>query len=335
MPRQSRIDTPGALHHVMVRGIERSKVFRNETEMDQFLERLGNILTETKTSCYAWALIPNHFHLLLRTGSTPISTVMRRLLTGYAIWFNRRHRRRGHLFQNRFKSILCQEDSYFLELVRYIHLNPIRAGMVADMGGLGGYKYSGHIVIMGKVKREWQDTQAVLAMYGEKLGAARRRYKGFVEKGIGEGRRQDLTGGGLLRSAGGWEGVKDLRDKNVYQRNDERILGDGDFVSRILASAEEEIKRHYAYRSQGINLDAVAARVSEVLGVEVEDVWGKGRYRRIVEARSLLCYWAVRELGLSMSLLAGRLGISIPSISDSVARGQMIAKKKGQTLLKD
>jgi REP element-mobilizing transposase RayT len=319
----------------MVRGIERSKVFRNDTDMDQFLERLGNILTETKTSCYAWALIPNHFHLLLRTGPTPISTVMRRLLTGYAIWFNRRHRRRGHLFQNRFKSILSQEESYFLELVRYIHLNPIRAGMVADMERLGWHKYSGHSVIMGKVKHEWQDTQAVLAMYGEKLGAARRRYKAFVEKGIGEGRRQDLTGGGLLRSAGGWEGVKELRDKNVYQRNDERILGDGDFVSRVLASAEEEMERHYAYRSQGINLDAVAARVSEALSVEVEDVWGKGRYRRIVEARSLLCYWAVRELGLSMSLLARRLGISIPSISDSVARGQMIAKKKGQMLLKD
>jgi putative transposase len=335
MPRQSRIDTPGALHHVMVRGIERSKVFRNDADMDQFLARLGNILTETETFCYAWALIPNHFHLLLRTGPTPISTVMRRLLTGYAIWFNRRHRRCGHLFQNRFKSILCQEDSYFLELVRYIHLNPIRAGLVEDMEGLGRYKYSGHSVVMGKVMHEWQDSQAVLGMYGEKLGSARRRYKAFVEKGIGEGRRQDLTGGGLLRSAGGWEGVKDLREQNVYQRNDERILGDGDFVSRVLASAEEEMERHYAYQSRGMNLDAVAARVSEVLGIEVEDVWGKGRYKRIVEARSLLCYWAVRELGLSMSSLSRRLGISIPSISDSVARGRMIAQKKGQKLLKD
>lgn len=335
MPRQSRIDTAGALHHVMVRGIERSKVFRNNADMDQFLERLGTILAETGTACYAWALMSNHFHLLLRTGPAPISTVMRRLLTGYAIWFNRRHRRCGHLFQNRFKSILCQEDTYLLELVRYIHLNPIRAGLVADMEGLGRYKYSGHSVLMGKVMNEWQDTHAVLGMYGEKTGTARRQYQAFVEKGIGEGRRQDLTGGGLLRSAGGWEGVKELRDKKVYQRNDERILGDGDFVRRVLASAEETMKKHYAYRSRGMNLDAVAARVSEELCLEVEEVWGKGRYRRIVEARSLLCYWAVRELGLSMSLLAARLGISIPSISDSVARGQMIVKEKGLKLIKD
>jgi putative transposase len=334
MPRQSRIDAAGALHHVMVRGIERSKVFRNDTDMDQFLERLGNILAETETSCYAWALMPNHFHILLRTGPTPISTVMRRLLTGYAIWFNRRHRRYGHLFQNRFKSILCQEDSYFLELVRYIHLNPIRAGLAADMEGLVRYRYSGHSVVMGKVKHEWQDTRSVLGMYGGNVGAARRQYRAFVEKGVGEGRRQDLTGGGLLRSAGGWEGVKGLRDKEVYQRNDERILGDGDFVGHVLASAEETMKKHYEYRSRGINLDAVTARVSEALGIEAEEVWGKGRYRRIVEARSLLCYWAVRELGFSMSLLATSLGISIPSISDSVARGHMIAKEKGLALIK-
>ena len=120
----------------MARGIEGSKVFRSDTDRDNFLERLAKILQDTNTICYAWALIPNHFHLLFRTGSVPISTVMRRLLTGYALWYNRRHRRHGHLFQNRFKSILCQEDSYLLELVRYIHLNPIRAGLVKDVDEL-------------------------------------------------------------------------------------------------------------------------------------------------------------------------------------------------------
>ena len=108
MPRRSRIDAAGALHHVMVRGIEGGAVFRRDTDRNHFLERLGEILQDTKTICYAWALIPNHFHLLLRTGPVPISTVMRRLLTGYALWYNRTHRRHGHLFQNRFKSVLCQ-----------------------------------------------------------------------------------------------------------------------------------------------------------------------------------------------------------------------------------
>jgi putative transposase len=313
----------------MVRGIERSKVFRNDADKDHFLERLGNILKESGTSCYAWALIPNHFHLLLKTGPVPITTVMRRLLTGYAIWFNRRHRRCGHLFQNRFKSILCQEDSYLLELVRYIHLNPLRAGLVMDIDGLGKYGYCGHSAVMSQARHEWQDTQTVLGMFGEKLNNARRAYKVFVEKGIVEGKRQDLTGGGLLRSAGGWEGVKALREEKVYQRNDERILGNGDFVIRMLASAEETLKKQYAYRSRGMNLDSIAVRVSEVLGVKVEDVWAKGRYRKIVEARSLLCFWAVRELGVSMSSLAVRLGISTPSVSDSVTRGQKIARGKG------
>ncbi len=115
-----------------------------------FLERLGTILKETSTPCYGWALIPNHFHLILRTGKVPISTVMRRLLTGYAVSFNRRHRRYGHLFQNRFKSILCQEDPYLKELVSYIHLNPLRAKIVVDLKELAKYPYSGHSAIKGK-----------------------------------------------------------------------------------------------------------------------------------------------------------------------------------------
>jgi putative transposase len=334
MPRSSRIDAAGALHHVIVRGIERSSVFRSDTDRNHFLERLGGILQDTKILCYAWALIPNHFHLLVRTGPVAISTVMRRLLTGYALWFNRTHRRHGHLFQNRFKSILCQEDVYLLELVRYIHLNPIRAGLVEDVNELARYPYCGHSVVMGKVKKPWQDTEGVLGMFGEKLGAARRSYRVFVEKGITKGRRQDLTGGGLIRSAGGWEGVKALREEKVYQRSDERILGDGDFVGRVLACAEEAMEKRYALRARGVDVASIALRVSEVLGVKPEEVWAEGKYRRIVEARSLLCYWAVRELGVSMSSLGRRLGISIPSVSESVTRGRRIAEKKGCLFLK-
>ena len=129
MPRKAGIDAAGALHHIIVRGIERRKIFYDDADRDAFVTRLGQVLIETHTDCFAWALIPNHVHLLLRTGLTPIATVMRRLLTGYAVQFNRRHRRHGHIFQNRYKSILCQEDPYLKELVRYIHLNPLRAGL--------------------------------------------------------------------------------------------------------------------------------------------------------------------------------------------------------------
>ena len=130
MPRQARIDAPGALHHIMVRGIERKTIFRDNKDRESFVQRLGDVLMQSSTACYAWSLLPNHVHLLLRTGDHPIATVMRRLLTGNAVTFNRRHRRHGPLFQNRYKSILCQEDPYLLELVRYLHLNPLRAGLV-------------------------------------------------------------------------------------------------------------------------------------------------------------------------------------------------------------
>jgi hypothetical protein len=173
----------------------------------------------------------------------------------------------------------------------------------------------------------------VLEMFGGSQGRARRSYRDFVEKGITEGKRHDLTGGGLLRSAGGWEGVKALREEKVYQRNDERILGDGDFVGRVLASAEEDMERRYVLRTRGIGLDSVAARVSELLKIKTEDVWAKGKYQRTVNARSLLCYWAVRELGIPMSNLSIKLGISIPSISISVKRGQRIAEENEFTLL--
>jgi REP element-mobilizing transposase RayT len=126
MPRKARIDSPGALHHIIVRGIERRKIFFDDSDRDNFVERLGNLISETGTPCFAWALMPNHAHILLRTGLTSVATVMQRLLTGYAVSFNLRHRRHGQLFQNRYKSILCQEDSYLLELVRYIHFHPVK-----------------------------------------------------------------------------------------------------------------------------------------------------------------------------------------------------------------
>ena len=127
MPRQARLDAPGVLHHIMIRGIERRKIFTDDKDREDMLDRLAKLLPETQTACYAWAFLPNHAHFLFRTGVTPLATVMRRLLTGYAVSFNRRHKRRGHLFQNRYKSIVCQEDAYLKELVRYIHLNPVRA----------------------------------------------------------------------------------------------------------------------------------------------------------------------------------------------------------------
>ena len=149
MPRKSRIDAAGAIHHLIVRGIDRTSLFRDARDHERFLERLGSLLEETSTSCYAWVLMKTHAHLLVRTGTVPLSSLMRRLLTGYAVQFNKRYHRSGHLFQNRYKSFLCEEEPSLLELVRSLHLNPLRAHVVADMDGLATYPWSGHGVIMG------------------------------------------------------------------------------------------------------------------------------------------------------------------------------------------
>jgi len=139
----------------MIRGIERRNIFRDATDREEFLARVARLVPETQTACYAWVLMPNHVHLLLRTGAAPLPTLMRRLLTGYAVRFNRRHQRHGLLFQNRYKSVVCQEDVYFTELVRYIHLNPLRAGIVANVTELNRDPYGGHSALLGKMNRPW------------------------------------------------------------------------------------------------------------------------------------------------------------------------------------
>ncbi len=335
MPRKARIDAPGALQHIIVRGIERRKIFYDNTDRDNFLERLGTVLTETSTPCFAWALIPNHLHLLLRTGSAPVATVMRRLLTGYAVTFNRRHRRHGQLFQNRYKSILCQEDLYLLELVRYIHLNPLRARLVKQLKELDKYSYCGHSVLMGKKKHEWQDTDYILRLYNRKYLTARQRYREFVKKGITDGRRPELVGGGLIRSAGGWSVVKAMRRGFERIKGDERILGDGDFVETALKKAQEDLDRKSQLEAAGYDFDWLVGRVARQLEVEPKVVLAPGKYASTVKARSLLCYWGTRELGMTTVELAKRLNLAQPTVSQAVKRGQKIAKELGLSLLEE
>ena len=258
---------------------------------------------------------------------------MRRLLTGHAVAFNRRHRRHGHLFQNRYKSILCQQDAYLLELVRYIHLNPVRAGLVSDIEHLGRYPFCGHGVILGKFKQPWQDTQAVLAYFAKTVAAARRGYRGFVGKGLAQGRRSDLTGGGLIRSTGGWTAVKAMRKAKIHIKSDERILGDSDFVDSILSRSEETLERSYALKARGVDLDQIAARVAQLLNMPAAQIWQSGKHQQLVRARSLMCFWAVRKVGLSMTSMARRLNISTVAVSKSVERGAQIAAKEGYELL--
>ena len=335
MPRKARIDAPGALHHIICRGIEGRTIFQNSADRNDFIERLAHIIKETETTCFAWALIPNHFHLLLKTAQVPVSKVMLRLLTGYAISFNLRHRRHGHLFQNRYKSILCQEDTYLLELVRYIHLNPVRANLVADLKTLDKYHYCGHSAVMGKLKNDWQDVDGVLRLFGKNISQARRSYKSFVLKGLNQGRRDDLTGGGLVRSVGGWESLKAMRTAKIWQKSDERILGDGDFVAQVLSSNQEQLARKYSLHVRGIDLDKVVDRVCDLLNLEQTDIWTPGKERYRVQARSLLCFWASRELKINQAELSRKFKLSPAAISLCVKRGEEIVRSNGYSLFEE
>ncbi len=327
MPRKARIDTAGAIQHIIIRGIERKKIFRNDADRRSFLDRFGTVISETQTPCFAWALLPNHVHLLLRTGLVPIATVMRRLLTGYAVSFNRKYRRHGQLFQNRYKSILCQEDMYLKELVRYIHLNPLRAKLVSDMKALDRYPWCGHSAAMGQIRRDWQSSEYVLKMFDAKVSRARRSYRTYVQKGIAEGRRPELTGGGLIRSLGGWQQVKALRKAGIRFKGDERILGDSEFVERVLKAAKDRLERRYALEAKGYNFDRVVARVAAVLNIEYRDVLSRSKSPQTVKARRLLCYWTNRDLGMTTVEIAQRLKISQSAVSRASRAGEKLASE--------
>jgi REP element-mobilizing transposase RayT len=224
------LDAPNTLHHVMLRGIERTTLFRDDGDRADFVTRLGSLAEQGAWTVYAWALLPNHAHLLVRTGSRPLPRSMRSLLTGYAGAFNRRHHRAGHLFQNRYKSIVVEEEPYLLELVRYLHLNPLRANVVPDLRTLDRYPWTGHSALLGTVSRPWQETATILAQFGRTSRRAINAYRAFVAAGIPLGRRAELQGGGLLRSFGGWQAVTALRRGREAYQGDERILGGSAFV---------------------------------------------------------------------------------------------------------
>jgi len=299
----------------MGRGVIGLKIFGNKKDREDFLERVAHLVLNDALRVYAWALMRNHFHLLVRTGKQPLSDSMRKLLTGYAVNFNRRHGRYGHLFQNRYKSILCEDDPYLLELTRYIHLNPLRAGAVKRMKELRGYLWCGHSAIMGKTERRWQDTEAVLAYFGKRRRRAAEKYEDFVEEGIALGRRPELVGGGLVRSLGGWSQVLSLRRTGSKVFSDERILGGGEFVQDIISKAEKRAKETLRLSSKIPDLSSLAKEIR--LGEEVDESALRSgfRKRKVVKARRLFCQIAVKKLGYSGADVARFLGITTSAVN--------------------
>ena len=323
MPRQARLDVPGTLHHVIVRGIEREQIVKDRLDRNNFVKRMGKLADETRTGIYAWALMANHGHILLKSGPAGLSHYMRRLLTGYVITYNKRHVRYGHLFQNRYKSVVCDEDLYFLELVRYIHLNPFRAKIVNNMSELDRYAWSGHSVIMGRRKHAWQDDEEVLGYFGKRKGPARQAYRQFVADGIEDGKREDLTGGGLIRTAGGWSQVISQRKNQEKILTDERILGSNEFVEQILKETDDLLKSQLSIKEKRLEARRHIAECCKKEGIGIEAIKGGSRRGIIPQVRARLAIQLVENYGLSLAETGRQLGVTTSGVCRILSRASL------------
>jgi putative transposase len=315
MLRQARLDIPGLVYHVMARGIETKEIFRDDRDREQFLARFGELVVWAGARVYAWCLLSTHFHVLIRRGEQPLAALMRRLMTGHAVRFNRRHGRAGHLFQNRYKSIVVEEEPYFLQAVRYIHLNPVRAGLVFTPEQLEAYPFSGHAVLVGGREAPWQDTTTVLERFGANRPEAVHRYREFVCAAWAEGHRPEFTGGGLIRSAGGREA---LGGRTFEERGaaDERILGSGAFVEAVW---REEGQRERAVPSRP--WEEILAEVAAKWELAREQILGRSKERRVSRARREFLVRAHGESQLSLADLSRICKMTHVSIREALGKG--------------
>lgn len=316
MPRQPRIDFPGLLHHVIVRGIEKRPVFLDDQDREEFLSRFSRLLVETETVCFAWALLDTHLHLLLQPHTIKLAHFMRRLLTGYAVVFNLRHKRAGHLFQNRYKSIVCDGDVYLLELIRYIHLNPLRAGIVKDLEALEAYSWCGHRQLLGLHSRKVVAEKEVLSLFAKGLRTARGKYSRFVRDGIATFSTTNLSSGGKR--------VSMLLDPDLEKDDlfDDRVLGGGVFVERVLKMTDQTpatSEKAFA---------AMLARVANYYGIEPPRLAMPGKERSLVRAKAILCYFAVRHLGMRGVDVATALAYTPAAVSHAAKRGERVVMQE-------
>lgn len=320
MPRGPRLDAPGVVHHVMVRGIEQCDIFRSDDDRGDFVRRLARLLPDTQTTCLAWCLLSNHLHLVLRSGPHGLAHLMRRLLTGYAGAFNRRYGRAGHLFQNRYHSLVCEEDLYLLVLVRYVHLNPLRAGLVPSVNTLADYPWCGHGALMGRSCHAWQETAEVLARFAQDAEQAGRAYAAFVAEGVDHAqvpeRRTKVTGQGAVRAIS--EAVSCLTDGVASTK----ILGSPEFTASLRA------RRRQATTRQAVDCQAVVDAVCRVLGLSPRALASRRRTRPLSNGRAVVAYVARTRYQIPCADLADALGTSAPAITLAEQRGAKLLKQR-------
>lgn len=220
MARPLRIEYPGAFYHVTARGNERKDIFRDEKDRDRFLAYLETAVVRYKAVIHVYCLMNNHYHLLMSTPAGNLSQIVRHINGAYTVYFNNRHHRFGHLFQGRYKAILVDADEYAGELSRYIHLNPVRAGL-ANLPE--GYPWTSYLNYIGKKKAPgWQRTDWLLRYFGKAGAEAHRKYRAFVEARIGAAEENPLKEAIASTILGGPDFIEEIKGKYLVGRKRNR-----------------------------------------------------------------------------------------------------------------
>lgn len=264
----------------MVRGVEKRLLFLDDRDRERLFERLGDVLAETETRCFAWAFMPNHVHLVLRTGDVSISKLMQRVLTSYSLRFNLRHDRVGHLVQNRFKSKLVLDEEYLLPLIRYVHRNPVEAGLVRSVEDLARFRWCGHAALMGRRPTSFEAVDEVLGLFDPDPLIARERIHVWM---------------------------RSVQDPPLPVHLEGR-------------RQEEPQRPRTGPRVGRGSLDRLIRDLCAQHGVAIEDLLSGRRDRVTARARSVIAYRATRELHLSVVGVAEKLGISPPAVVQAAAR---------------
>ena len=285
MARRPRLFAPGLLYHVIVRGNQRQKTFLSDADYQAYLERLGRYRRKFAHTLHAFCLMPNHVHLLLETSSVPLPKFMQGLQQSYTQFFNRRHRKVGHLFQGRYQAIVCEKDRYLLALVRYIHLNPIRAGLARN---LDRYPYSGHHCYLTGRATAVLDPTRVLRVLG-----GRTAYQRLIRAGLKEGHKEEY-----------------------YQVEDQRFLGTQDFAQRIKAAVPEMPPNRRATRP----LDRVLKDAARALAVAPAELASPDRSWHLARIRVVIAYLLVRRFGYRLTEVATALGRDGATLSSRLSR---------------
>ena len=314
MPRMARLEIPGSLVHIMAHSIEGKDMFKDDDDRREFLSRFEKGLEKYHYQCYAWALMDNHYHLFLRTSNDPMSKLMRGLNGGYAQYYNKKHKKRGCLFQNRFKSLLCQDANYTVELVKYIHLNPLRAGMVKSLEQLKDWAWCGHGFLLG-VKdangERFQSRIETLRCFGDSEHDAIISYLQSLAQSCQSGNNktaghlQSTESTEIIGSCKGWPAV----------------IGDPEFVQNVLAKFKENLNRRHRRADYGFVMGIESKGVCTKHDITHEELLNRGRSNRRSEARAVFCYRChVKEL-IPLSVIARYLRITISPVAVLVKKG--------------